>query len=182
MFSNSNNPPAGGDKTFPTSPMRAFARQDGMSLIELVIYLGLTVILLGLLSGILLTILKVQQHQSAGYKLSSELNFVMNVIRTDVRQGESITVTSSTLTISTGVTSTDPIIINSADGTAYRKVGSNSAEALTSSELTLDTLSFQEFTGTSTTAVQISIVLTANPDNPQIIETRSLQSTVSTLE
>ncbi|MDP3881105.1 MAG: hypothetical protein Q8Q32_02910 [bacterium] len=169
------------------APIRALVFKSarstrGLSFIELVIYLGLTVILLSLLSGILFTILRVQQHQSSGYKLSSELSFVMNVIKTDVRQGQSISVSSSTLTITTGVSSTDPIIINSSAGTIYRKLGSNSQEALTSADVTLDSLTFQEFSGTSTTAVQISIVLTSNPDNPQIKETRSLQSTVSTLE
>lgn len=178
--------------TILTPPTRAFApclrhfaagrRKEGFSLIELVIYLGLTIILLGLLSSILFTILKVQQNQSSAFKLNSELNFIMNSIRTDVRQGTAISVTSSTLTVNTASSSTNPIIINSSNGTAYRKVGTNLAQALSSSQVTLDSLTFKEYSGTSTKAVQILIVLTSNPDNPQIKETRSLQSTVSTLE
>ena len=151
-------------------------------MLELIIYLGLTVILLSLLSSILITILRIQKNQEAAQLLSTELNFVMNMIKTDIRQSASTTVVASS-TLLTSSTIKTTIDWNTAAEPYYitRKVDSGSAERLTSQRVHVEDLEFIEFSGVNTKAIQVELTFTANKDNPQTKETRILRSTVSEL-
>ncbi len=150
----------------------------GLSLIELVIYLGLTIILLGLLSGILITIVRVQTQQNVSQKVVSELNFVMSTIKTDIRQASgTMAITTTTLDLTT----TQSIQYSYASNTLYRKVGSGPTEALNNSTIKVDDVIFKEFLSGSIQAAQVELTFSFNSTNPAQQEPQTIRSTTAPL-
>ncbi|MDP2629670.1 MAG: prepilin-type N-terminal cleavage/methylation domain-containing protein [Candidatus Harrisonbacteria bacterium] len=152
-------------------------KQGGFSFIELLLYLGLTAIVLGLFGSILVTTLRIQNQQSANQQIITELNFVMNVIKTDVRDAQSLTVSSTSISLVN--TSSSTILIEEASGTITRKVGSGSAEPITTDRINVDNATFSKKTGSSgIEAVVASLTFSYNSENPQQQATQTLNSTI----
>ncbi|MDO8601679.1 MAG: prepilin-type N-terminal cleavage/methylation domain-containing protein [bacterium] len=154
----------------------------GFTLIELVIYMGLMAIVVGLFAGILITIVRIQTQQTSSRQVASELNFIMNTITRDIRDSQSLSVTTSTLTITTSLASTTPIIITLDAGAVAKKEGTSATSTLSTSRVVADTLAFTELTNGDSQAVQIILTLSFNTDNPTQEYTQTLQTTAAPLK
>lgn len=147
----------------------------GFSLIELLIYVGLTAVLLGLFSGVLVTILRLQNHQSASNQVLSELNFVMSRIKQEIRDSDSMTINSQR------------IIVHDASGNTKIELTSGAiiidppdagATPLTSQRVNVDDFTYTEKTGSNgVKTVELSLTFSYISDNPQQQATHSLTST-----
>lgn len=157
-------------------------RQKGFTLIELVIYMGLMSIVVGLFAAILVTIVRIQTQQTSSRQVASELNFVLNTISRDVRSSQALSIATSTLTITTSEASTTPTIITIEDGAIAKKEGSNATSTLTTSRVIADELTFTELANGSSQAVQIILTLSFNTENPTQVYTQTLQTTAASLK
>jgi len=158
------------------------ANQRGFTLIELVIYMGLMSIVVGLFAAILVTIVRIQTQQTSSRQVASELNFIMNTITRDVRNSQALSVTSSTLTITTNEASTTPTIITLADGAVAKKEGTNATSTLSTNRVVADALAFTELSSGTAKAVQIVLTLSFNTSNPTQVFTQTLQTTAAPLK
>src|SRR5687768_10239551 len=102
------NPPRQIDDMYEIPDNNGMKQQRGFTLIELVIYMGLMSIVVGLFAGILVTIVRIQTQQTSARQVAAELNFVLSTITRDVRDSVSFTVSTSTLTLTTSLASTTP--------------------------------------------------------------------------
>lgn len=155
--------------------------QHGFTLIELVIYMGLLSIVVGLFAGILVTIVRIQTQQTSTRQVISELNFVMNTITRDIKDSASLSVATNTLTIGTSVASTNPIIISIENGAITKKEGSQATSTLTTDRVVADELTFDELVSGDNQAVQIVLTFSFNTENPAQDYTQTLQTTVAPL-
>lgn len=157
--------------------MKKYISQKGLTLIELIVYLGILIILLGLLSAIIVTILRVQTQQASAVKVSSELNFAMNTIKADVRQASSsLSITSTTLAFTT-----DQTIEYSFSSNTLFKTTAGNKEALNGADIKVDNVTFQEYVSGSTQAVQVELTFSFNSTNPAQQAEQTLRSTVTPL-
>jgi len=160
---------------------KLLARQ-GFTLVELLIYTGLTVIILGLLSGILVTVTRIQGVQDSSVQVTKELGFLMNTIKQSIYSADSFTSISanSIVFVTDGVIKTIAYL-----GTPNFKVTiddpTNGTTDLSSSKMQIDDLVFTELRDgvTASRAIQIEITATANTDNAQKTFQRSIRSTVA---
>lgn len=155
--------------------------QQGFTLIELVIYMGLMSIVVGLFAGILVTIVRIQTQQTSTRQVISELNFVMNTIARDIRDSSSLSVATNTLTIGTSVATTNPTIISIESGAITKKEGSQATSTLTTNRVVADELTFTELVSGSNQAVQMVLTFSFNTENPAQDYTQTLQTTVAPL-
>ena len=84
-------------------------KQAGFTLIELMIYTGLTAVIIGLFAGILITATRIQGEQGSSAQVTQELNFLMTSIKRYVSSAVSYTVITPTqlqLTSDHGTTQT----------------------------------------------------------------------------
>lgn len=122
---------------------------EGFTLTELIIYIGILGIVAGVLTGILSSITTTQVEESAKNEVSGQLSFTMQTIQRLVRESSIIDIPAgtptSTLVLRNASSSIDPTTIYLASSTIYVAQGSGSAEALTSSNVTVDFLEFRKF-------------------------------------
>lgn len=172
-------------RLLPTARQKASAH-SGFTLIELMIYVSLTAIIIGLFGGILIITSRIQGEQNSSVQVTQELNFLMNSMKRYVHESVSYAVISATELqgyTSTGVIRTieydaagDFIELTEDDG-----IGQPEVSRLSSTKVRIDDLTFTDFRQGSSTAVQISITASANTSNPLNAVTRTLQSTAATL-
>jgi type II secretory pathway component PulJ len=164
-------------KLLPSTYYPLHTRQKGFTLIELVIYMGLMSIVIGLFAGILVTIVRIQTQQTSSRQVSSELNFIMNTITRDIRDAQSLSVTTSTLEITTYEASTTPTIITIENGAVAKKEGANATSTLSTDRVFADALTFTNLSSGDTQAVQVILTLAFNTENPAQEYSQTLQTT-----
>lgn len=155
--------------------------QKGFTLIELVIYMGLMAIVVGLFAGILVTIVRIQTQQVSSRQVASELNFIMNTITRDIRDSLTVSVTTSTLTLTTSLASTTPTIITLSEGAVAKREGTNATSTLSTSRVVADALEFTDLESGGIHAVQVILTLSFNTDNVTQEFTQTLQTTAAPL-
>lgn len=154
----------------------------GFTLVELVIYVGLTAIVIGLFGGIMITVVRVQSQQTSSRQVGEELAFVMNVIKRDVRDSTTLTVATTTLTIG-NATTTNPIVIDISSGVVRKSEAGGTAYALTTNKVVADSLTFTNLSSGSSQAVRVTLTLSyASSTNPQRAFTQTLQATAAPLK
>ncbi len=155
----------------------------GFTLIELVIYMGLMSIVVGLFASILITVIRIQTQQTSARQVTTEINFLMNTITRDIRDSLDLDVTgTSTLTITTAASSTNPIIIMLEDGAVKKKEGSQATSTLSTTRVVADQLIFTKLVSGSAQAIQISLTLSFSTDNPAQEFSQTLQTTAAPLK
>ena len=155
--------------------------RKGFTLVELLIYSGLLIIVVGLFGGILVTITRIQSQQNAARNVTLEANFVMTTIKRLVRDSTYLTITTSTLTVGTNSSTTDPTSITQSNGAITIQEAANTATNLTTSRVSIDSLAFTELVSGSSQAVKINMTLSFNTTNPQQSATQTLETTVAPL-
>jgi type II secretory pathway pseudopilin PulG len=162
-------------------PTTARSKRAGFTLIELVIYTGLTVVVLGLLGGILVTVTRVQGVQNSSAQVTKELSFLMSSIKQSIRSADAINAVSATsLTFTAGGISKTIAYLGTPDF-KITLTDPNGTEALSSTKIKIDNLEFGDIRdgATANRAIQIKITASANTDNAQKTFTRTIQSTTA---
>ena len=157
----------------------------GFTLVELLIYVSLSAVVIGLFGGILITATRIQGEQTSSAGVTRDLNFLVTTIRNYVHGAVSYTRDSATqVTLATdhGTTQTivylpDEMLINVIDSDGGTPVTSQ----LSSTNIRIDDLTFTDIRSGSSTALQFSITASASTTDPGREATRTLQSTASTL-
>lgn len=162
---------------------------SGFTLIELMVYVGLTAIVMGLFGAILITVTRIQGQQSASSQVISELSFVMTSIKRHIHESASVDVVSpgrlelvkdpdalppETATIL--YDSTNKVIVLNEEGLDPHP------GALSTNKITIDDVVFEKFSDSnniSSVAVKISITASTNTTNPQNQVTRTLTATAA---
>ncbi len=154
----------------------------GFTLIELVIYTGLTVIVLGLLGGILVTVTRVQGVQNSSAQVTKELSFLMSSIEQAIHGATAIdSVSATSLTFTTEGVSKTIAYLGDPDYKVTITDPANGTQELSSTKIKIDELTFTDLRDGSTAnrAIQIKITASANTDNVQKAFTRTIQSTAA---
>jgi len=167
--------------------------KKAFTLIELLLYTAIFAIVGSLMTGILLTVTQVQQRESAGTEITSQLNFVMQRLRQLVSESSNIEidagVTTSTLKLRMKDPAKDPTCISLVNGTIKLAEGPNSSNPnnctstisdLTNNRVIVDTLNFKKFTqypGHDT--VSVDLQMTYNSDNPKSRVQRTLSTAIA---
>jgi type II secretory pathway pseudopilin PulG len=162
---------------------------SGFTLIELVIYAGLTAIVIGLFGAILVTILRVQGEQSSSVQVSSELNFLMTTMKRHIHEARQINLIDSMHLSLIKDESTEPITtaLISYDSDlktiSVTEDGLNpSVEQISSDRILIDDLVFEKFqnlSNPSSTAISIIMTASANSTDPAKKSTRTIRGTAS---
>lgn len=165
---------------------KGLRQNDGFTLIELIIYVSLTAIIIGLFGGILIVTSRIQGEQNSSVQVTQELNFLMNSVKRYVHEsvGFSVVVNDQLLTHTregfTRLVSYDAgefkIEVTDDDG-----IGQPDVSRLSSTKIKIDDLSFTDIRQGSSTAVHISITASASTTNPLNAVTRTLESTAASL-
>ncbi len=158
--------------------------QQGFTLIELMIYTGLTAMIIGLFAGILITTTRIQGQQSSSAQVTQELNFLMTTLERYVHSATDFTVSAGHLGITIDQSTTKSIDLITGNHKILVTENSQSgstATFLSSSKILIDNLTFTALQDGNSKAVQIVITASANTTNPQQMVTRVLESTAALL-
>lgn len=155
----------------------------GFTLVELMIYAGLTAMVVGLFGAILVTILRVQGEQSSSSQVSSELSFIMTTIKRHIHEAVSIdTFVPNQLTINKN----SSVIILTFDPDTHALIISDtsipSIEQINSGRINIDSATFdrlQDADNPASLAIRVSITASANTTDPGRQTSRTLQATAS---
>ncbi len=156
--------------------------QRAFTLIELLIYTALTIIVVGLFGAILITVVRVQGTQTGTRQVTQEADFIIGTIKRQIRDSEAVTVGSSTLTITTAASSTDPTVINLSSSTIYIKEGLADRSPLATTRVIVDELTFAEKSSGNSKTVDIHLKLTYNIGNPQQAVSQTIETSQSPLK
>jgi type II secretory pathway pseudopilin PulG len=169
-------------------------RNGGFTLIELIIYTSISAIVIGLVTGVLITSTRVQNKDMTSSQTSRELDFVLGNVQRIVRdaslieltyEGNSTTTACSTfctVKIRTSDTLKDPTFISSdANGVYLRETATGTLTSLTTDRIKIDyfrlTLFDQINGGHSILNIDASFSFKTN--NSQLAATKTLQSAVA---
>ncbi len=163
--------------------------QAGFTLIELMIYMGLTAVVIGLFAGILITTTRIQGQQSSSAQVTQELSFLMSTIRRYIQSSvEYEIIDSSHIVITTDLTTIPPTQKNVAYDSLAKKItlteigaDGSSVSQLSSAKISIDNLTFVDIREGSSTALHISITASASTTDAGRLSTRTLESTAATL-
>lgn len=166
------------------------AANGGFTLVELLIYTGITAIVIGLFAGILITVTRIQGQQSSSADVTQQLNFLMSTIKRHIHSSIEYRIDAGTnaltLIIDPGTTPPTQKVI-SFDSTGKRILLASSSpsgasqDQLSSVGIGVDELLFTELSQGSSTAIQIVITASASTTNPTQVLSRTLQSTAAIL-
>ena len=157
---------------------------QGYSLMELLIYVALFAIVVGVLSGILAIFIRIQSQQIASTSVSQELAFVQNTIQRLVRDSVNIQnsagAASNTLTLRMASSTLDPTIISSDANGIYLTQGTGTTQTLTTNQVKVSQFQVIKYENPGGHAiVQVDLSLTYNSSQPSQQVTQKLQTAIS---
>ncbi len=163
--------------------------QRGFTLIELMIYVGLTALVMGLFAAILITVTRITGQQSSSSQVTSELSFLMTTIKREIHESLGATVNNTQVILIKDAT-TNPVttsIINydaDAKKITIEKTGPapTTASPLSTNHITVDNVLFEKMvdeTNPSSTIIRMTITASANTTNPQNQSTKTLTATAA---
>ncbi|GEM_PF-2131841 len=164
---------------------RLFLYHKGFSLAELVIYLGILGLSVGVFTSVLDTVTKTQVEQSTQNEISGQLTFSMQTIQRLIKTSSVIDleagVATSTLVLQMPQQAVSPTTVYLENGTIYITQGENApVQALTSGSVTVDSLEFRKSSQPGAKdVVQIDIAISQFEPSQGDLVTRSLRSAVS---
>ena len=157
-------------------------KNAGFTLVEVLIYAGLSSVLIGLFAGILITSTRIQGQQSASTTLTGEINFLLATIKQKIGDSTNIVFTDDDdITLTTNTYPSFPTRIFLEDGLIKLTENNQPATPLSTTKIVIDSLMFVDLSVASSQAVQIQITASSNTTNPQNAATRSVQTTASPL-
>ncbi|MFH1347006.1 MAG: tail fiber domain-containing protein [Spirochaetota bacterium] len=163
----------------------------GFTLMELLLYTGISVIIGGMAVGALLTVTKINQNASATAEVSGQMNFVLQRIQQLVSESSNIDidagVTISSVKLRMQDSAKDPTCISLIGGVIKLAEGpgdnpndcTTATSDLTSDRVIVNTFNFKKYTqypGHDT--VSLDMTMAYNSDNPDSQVSRSLSSAI----
>lgn len=169
-------------KQLPSYAPTHLRTSRGFTLVELLIYCGLTLIVVGLFGGIIITITRIQSQQTAVRQVAAEADFAMNVIKNDIRNSSFAETHDTWMSLITP-SSSGEITIDSAAGTIREQMVSGGAFLpLTTNKVFVNALNFTTYASGSNKAIKIKFTISYNTTNPQQSATQTLETTVAPLK
>ena len=154
--------------------MKKLFSKQGLTLIELLLYVSITSIMLLITSLFLLTLLQSRIKNQTIAEVEQQGLQVMQIITQTARNAEAITspaigASSSSLTLDVVTGGSDPTIFDLSVGVISIKEGTGSTVPLTNSRITASVLNFQNLSRVNTPGIiRISFTLThVNPEGRQ---------------
>ena len=164
---------------------RLFVYNKGFSLAELVIYLGILGLSVGVFTSVLDTVTRTQVEQSTQNEISGQLTFSMQTIQRLIKTSSVIDleagVATSTLVLQMPQEAVSPTTVYLENGTIYITQGEDApVQALTSGSVSVDSLEFRKSSQPGAKdVVQIDIAISQFEPSQGDLVTRSLRSAVS---
>ncbi|MFA5386691.1 MAG: glycine-rich domain-containing protein [Candidatus Paceibacterota bacterium] len=167
----------------------------GFTLIEILLYVGITAVIAGSIFGILNIVSKQGLHEAALNESSNQLNFVMQTVQRLVRGSSLIespvatTTVTSTLKLRMEDPLKDPTCLSLVDGAiklaqgpdeSNRQNCTSTLSNLTDSSVVVDQLDFKKFSQyPGHDVISLNIQITASSTNPNSRTTRNLQASIA---
>lgn len=153
-------------------------------MIEIMIYSTLIAIVGSVFGGILLSVTKVQNRQTASTEVNQQVNFILQNVQRLIRESSAIDIPAaspiSTLTLRMKESAQDPTLIYLSNNAAYLKSGASAPIALSSASVKIDNLSFTKIsTFPGHDSVQVDLAASYNTENPEQQFSRSFSSAVT---
>lgn len=155
----------------------------GFTLVELIIYVGLTAMVMGLFGSIIITILRVQGEQSSSTQVSTELSFIITTIKKHIHEAATVQSNGTQLSI---------IKNDSNHVTVLFDIGSHSiviaddsigpSERINSNRVNIDSALFeklQDATNPLSAAIRMTITASASSTDPGRQSTKTVRATAS---
>jgi len=167
-------------------------RNRGFTLVEVLIYVAIFAVVAGILSAVLITVIRAQSRDAASNEVAAQLDFVLTTVQRLVRESSLIDIvyegTSTSTACSTYCSvrlrmedpSREPTIIRSDANGIYIKAGTGNEVTLTTGKITVNSFSITKFEiagGHAATQIDASFTFVTN--NPQLAVTKTLQSAIS---
>lgn len=156
--------------------------KNGFTLVELLIYTALTIVVVGLFGGILITIVRIQGTQTGTRQVTQEADFILNTIKRHIRSADSASASSSTLTLTTSSSSTNPTVISLSGGAVLLQEGSQESAALSTDKVVVEELVFSEKFSGSDKTIDIRLKISNNTDNPQNAAAQTIETSSAPLK
>ena len=166
---------------------------SGFSLIELLVYVGILIVVVGFIVGIFVTTTKIGNKEISSSEVVSQINYVSQTIQRLAKESSVIDIpagiNTSTLKLRTSASSTDPTCIYLSTGTIKIAQGAfpsgsenctSTSTDLTSSKVVVDNLIFTKLTsypGHDSVAFQIQMSLNTSSTENQ--STKVLKSSIA---
>jgi hypothetical protein len=144
--------------------------QAGFTLVEVLLYLSLSITILIISSLFLIRISESFIKQRIMTEVTQQSSRVIDLITDNIKEGTSVTQPingeqSETLTIATGILATDPIVYSVSSGILYMSEAGGGNTALTNSNINISNISFRNLSHNNTSGT-IGIYFKANYINP----------------
>lgn len=159
-------------------------KRKGFSLVEVLVYTAIIGVVGTLLNGILISLLRIQNKQTASTEVAQQINFVILNIQRHVRESTSIDMPANTpgatLTLRKTDAAKDPTLIYKTGPTIYLKEGAGSEIPLTTEDVNIDDLQFTKISAsTGYDLAQFTVTMSYNTENPQRVFSKTISSAVA---
>ena len=165
----------------------------GFSLIELLVYIGILIVVVGFIVGIFITTSKIGSKETSSTEITSQISYVSQTIQRMVKEASVIDIpagiSTSSLKLRTSSFSTDPTCIYLSSGTikiaqgAYPAGSENCTSTstdLTSSKVIVDNLVFTKLTSyPGRDSVAFEIQMSLNTSSTENRSTKILKSSIA---
>ncbi len=158
--------------------------RKGFSLLEVIVYTAIIGVVGTLMTGILVSLLKIQNAQVATTEVHQQMNFVILNIQRIVRESSSIdmvtNVENGTLTLGMADSAENPTLIYKTGTKIYLRQGISMEVPLTSNDVTVDDLQFTKISSaTGYDTLKFTISMSNSTDNPQRAFTKTITSYIA---
>jgi len=177
---------------FVSKRKRGIWHQKGFTLVEVLLYVAIFAVVAGILSSVLITVIRIQSRDAASNEVATQLDFVLTTVQRLVRDASLIDIVYEGTSTSTACSAyctmrlrmedstREPTIIRSDASGIYLKEGASDEVALTTDKITVDNFRLTKFEiAGGHAAVQMDVSFTLNSSNPQLAVTKTLQSAIS---
>lgn len=165
-----------------------FSGKKGYSLVELLVYVAIFAVSAVFLTGILLSITRIQTRQNSVNEVNQQVAFVADTIQQLVSQSSFIDMTSgaatSTLKLRMASSTLDPATVYASGTAIYLTEGtvipSSTPAAITNSNVTVGQFNVTKYENPGGSAlIQLNMTMTYNSPTPSAQLTRSLQTSIA---
>lgn len=145
-------------------------KNHAFTLLEFLLYAGIVAITLIVATAIAVNILLGKAKSTVIEEVNQNARFALEKITQTIRNSQAINsptigASSSTLSLQTNVTSTNPTIFDLLNNTLRLKESTGAAASTTSDEVKVTTLTFTNISATTTAPGTVRIIMTIEADN-----------------
>lgn len=167
------------------SVSKLFLRNNGSTLIELLMYMGILTIFIGILSGLFGSAVDVQLGSEATSGVNTDANYILNRLIYDIQRAKSVTTPatngSSSQTLSLNINNSTYTFSKDASGNLMYNDGTGSYQlnSYTSSVSAMTFTKYGNIAGVEST-VKINLTVASRVIEKKGQETQTISTTVST--